>query len=361
MKVSKIALAATLAISVAYAQDASQANNAAKDAKPSATRKLKKKTKKAAPAAKAKAQKTEALSAAPDQIKTSAASELSAPVNNVSESAAAPGLYKTLQDHVELSYWGEYRGAPLTDIGNKYQPNADGTIGDASAPEGAQSMENFVTVGYKPDKDTLFGVQIHSFYNAAPVSDANKDAVGSGLQMLDPILTVSRANLFNGTQFKVKGYLNSELPLTTGDYLRAQNRQMLMTLQPTANITYDFKNSRWSVGTYTFLRGYIPGPNTVAGPNSREYRFYIAPYANYQATSTLAATLWVDLVDFRHHSGSTFFSASGSVNEYVDIEPGFNWDVIPGKVAINPVVNIYPVKPTLSASSIMAVLTARPW
>lgn len=309
--------------------------------------------------ANAAAPATPAATPAADKITTSAAATVGSPQDgNVSQTAQSNDLLQTLHDKVEFSYFGVYRGGQVGDPGNAYQPDINGNAGPAA---GAQSLENYVTSGYKPAKDWMVGITSHFFYNGSAAPDVNGtgEQLGSGIQMMNPQFVITKANLIDKGQFKVKGYLYVEIPVTHYDYIGQTGHDQLTSVAPTANITYDFKDSRFSVGTYTYIRGYVQGADS--GQDLRTYRFVAAPYGNYQITPTVAATMWVDLIDVRRTGGSPFFSPYGMVSEEGDIEPGINWDVLPGKLSVNPVLNIYTGNPTLASTSIQAVIIGHAW
>jgi hypothetical protein len=46
-------------------------------------------------------------------------------------------------------------------------------------------------------------------------------------------------------------------------------------------------------------------------------------------------------------------------NPGTDIEPGVNWDVIPGQLSFNPMLNIYPGHATLASTSIQMVIVGK--
>jgi hypothetical protein len=297
---------------------------------------------------------------ASDKITTSAAATVgSGPeANNLSQTALGDNLMQTLHDKVEFAYFGVYRGGAVGDPGNSYQPDINGNAGPDA---GAQSLENYVTLGYKPAKDWMVGIVSHFFYNGAAAPDQNGtgEQLNAGFQVMNPQFVISKAKLIDRGELKVKGYLYAEIPVTHYDYIGQTGHDMATSIAPTANITYDFRDSRFSVGTYTYIRGYVPGSSSP--DDLRTYRFVAAPYGNYQITPTVAATMWVDLIDIRRHGGSPFFSAYGMVSEEGDIEPGINWDVVPGKLSVNPILNIYTGNPTLASTSFQAVIIGHAW
>ena len=98
-----------------------------------------------------------------------------------------------------LTYFGTYRGASVSHPGNSYQPALDGSL-DTTNP---QSIENLLTIGYNAKNNWLIGAAAH--FNFFPVG--NDGISGPDLQMLDPLLVISKTNLIQNGGFKLKGML----------------------------------------------------------------------------------------------------------------------------------------------------------
>lgn len=296
-----------------------------------------------------------------DKITTSASATVGSPSDggNVSQTVQNNDVMQKLHDNVAFDYFGIYRGSNVGNPGGAYQPGYDSPAG--GDVNGAQSLESYVTAGWRPAKDWMVGIMSHFMYNSATAPDqfGAGGTPQAGFQLLDPSFVVTKANLVDKGQFKIKGYLYVEVPVTHFDYITLPGHNMATSVAPTANITYDFKNSRFSVGTYTYIRGYVAGSDSP--DDLRTYRFVAAPYGSYQITPTVAASLWVDLIDLRRTGGSPFFSAYGLQNEEGDIEPGISWDVLPGKLTVNPILNIFTGNPTLATTSIQAVIIGHAW
>lgn len=253
-------------------------------------------------------------------------------------------LYDKVSEKVALTYFGIYRGASVSDPSNSLQPGVDGT----PDPKSPQSIESYVTTGYKIDKDWMAGVATHFYY--FPVG--SPAGSGQGVQMLDPSLVVSRANLIDSGGLKLKGLVYAALPLTSSDYLRPRN--YLTSISPTIIASYDVPRSKLSLGLYSFLTAYIPSSST--NDDARTYKLCASPYASYGLSKSVSATLWVDLVQVTRNGGTGL--VSGMDNAPMDIEPGINWDVTK-YLSINPILNFYPSNPTLAATSIQAVIVSK--
>jgi hypothetical protein len=172
------------------------------------------------------------------------------------------------------------------------------------------------------------------------------------MQWLDPALMISRANMVNNNGFKIKGQLFATLPMSRYDTLKKNGT--ISGVSPTAIMTYDVPKSKLSVGLYSYLTAYIPGSDTTE--NYRTLKLVMAPNANYQITKSFAATMWIDAIQVTRKRHTGIFS--GMNNPEMDIEPGVNWDVTPF-LSLNPFLNIYPGKMTMSATSLQMVLAGK--
>jgi len=263
---------------------------------------------------------------------------------NVSTVAAEPSLYDKLSERAALSYFGVYRGGALSDLGSAVNPTATGSP-DLTSPQGVESL---ITTGYKINKNLMLGAITHFTYYPF----LNPIGSDTRFQMLDPILMLSQSDIINRNGFKLSARLHVFLPLSKDDILLQQH--LATAISPTLIINYDVPHSSLSLGIYGYVRGYIPNGDANADANS--YKLYAAPNASYQISRTLAATLWVDLVQAVRTQNTGFIS--GMQNGPVDIEPGINWDITKN-ISINPVINIYPGNPTLAATSLQAFIVAK--
>ena len=270
-------------------------------------------------------------------------------VDSVSTSSAGSVLDK-VSEKAALSYFGVYRGASLSDPGNSLQPAVDGAL-DPTSP---QSVENLVTAGYRINKDAMVGVITHFYYfpTVFPATSGQPVKSGQDLQMWDPILTLSKANIFASGGFKAKGTLNVQLPMSSADVLVRNN--LATSISPSLSATYDVPGSHLSVGMFGYVKAYIPTES--ASDTVRTYVVYLAPNFNYQLSQKVAATLWVDLIQATRKKGTGFLS--GLSNPDADLEPGVSWDITKN-ITLNPILNIYPSHLTLASTSFQALLIAK--
>lgn len=270
-----------------------------------------------------------------------------APPANASETVTAPSLWNQIQDKAALTYFGIYRGASVNNPGAAYQPTTTGALD----PTNPQDLESYVTTGYKINPDLMVGVTTHFFYT--PLSMGISTANSDNLEMLDPSLVISKANLIDWNGIKVKGLFYVELPVSKFDIL--QQHGQATSLSPTVVVSYDVPHTKLSLGYYGYITGYLGGTDQDTG-SYRSYKIYGAPNASYQLTDTLSATMWVDLLQITRNSGTGF--VSGMSNYTMDIEPGINWEFIKN-FNFNPIVNIYPGNASLAATSFQAVIIGK--
>jgi hypothetical protein len=255
--------------------------------------------------------------------------------------------YEEIQEKVSLVYFGVYRGASLEDVGNAHQPTPDGTL-DPNSP---QSVENLITGGYKLTPDLMIGAALH--FNYFPSLNPS-GKYGQDLQMLDPMLVISKANMIATSNFHLTGKVFFQFPFSSADILLMGNRNLAAAIIPTVVANYEVPGTKLTLGTYAYIRAYVPSAGSPE--DAPTYKIYVAPYLSYQMTQTVAATLWVDLVQAQRKANTPFI---GGIDNYaVDIEPGISWDITKF-LTFNPILNIYPSKLTLAATSIQAIIVAK--
>jgi hypothetical protein len=263
---------------------------------------------------------------------------------NTSTATTEKPLLERLSEIGTLSLYSVYSGSPLSNLSSSYQPSSDGTL-DVTSP---QVFDTTLTTGYRLSKNSFAGVVNHFKYY--PVG--NPVGNGQTVHLMDPILYVSRSKLVDYKGVVVDGRLTAQLPLSSKDGLQANH--LASAVSAVFNTHYDVPTTKLTMGLFGYLRGYIA---TAQSPlDAPTYKIYLAPYANYQLTKKIAATLWIDLLSATRRAGSGFFS--GLTAGEVDIEPGLNFDIT-DNISINPVLNLFPGHLTLASTSVMAFLTAK--
>jgi len=256
--------------------------------------------------------------------------------------AQGSSVLDAISKKVALSYFGVFRGPGLGKLDSTFQP----TVYGATDRTNTQSLESYITTGYKINSDVTAGVITHFFYSPF----TNVAGTNSELQMWDPLLVIGKKNLVNQGGLNISGKLTAQLPATTEDILRSQH--MATGLSPTFNISYDIPNSKWNVSLYTYVTAYIP--TTTAVPGFTSYKIYAAPNCTYQFSEKVGFTVWVDALQLTRNQGTGFIS--GMKNYTPDVEPGIAWEFVKG-FTFNPMINIYPWHASLASSSIQAVIT----
>jgi|GEM_PF-875680 hypothetical protein len=263
---------------------------------------------------------------------------------NTSTATTQKPLLERLSEVGTLSLYSVYAGSPINNLGSSYQPSSDGTL-DTSSPH---VFDTTVTTGYRLSKYSFAGVVNHFKY--FPIG--NPVGAGDRITFMDPVLYVSRSKLIEYQGLVVDGRLTSQLPLSSNDGLQANG--LATALSAVLNAHIDVPTTKLTMGLFGYLRGYIATSTSPA--NAPTYKVYLAPYANYQLTKRVAATLWIDLLSATRKAGTGLIS--GLKAGTVDIEPGLNFDIT-DNISINPVLNLYPGNLTLASTSIMAFLTAK--
>jgi hypothetical protein len=261
----------------------------------------------------------------------------------ISATMEGRSLYDQIAEKAAINYYGSFRGPQLRDLGNAAQPDTQGTPNT----DNPISLESKLTTGYKLNKDTVVGVLTHFFYYPVgyPIG------TGQNIQMYDPGFIFRKSNLIQKNGFNVSTRVVANLPLFAADMLVSQN--LATSITPALITTYEIPRIPITLGIFSYLRGYIPTPHSIPGHST--YEIYIAPNASYQFSKSVAATLWVDLIQVSRKEGTPFFT--GMDNAMMDVEPGIMWDITKN-ISINPILNIYPSNMSLAATSIQANLIA---
>ena len=263
---------------------------------------------------------------------------------NTSTATTQKPLLERLSEIGTLSLYSVYAGSPINNLGSSYQPSPDGSL-DTSSPH---VFDTTVTTGYRLSKYSFAGVVNHFKY--FPIG--NPVGVGERITFMDPILYVSRSKLFEYQGLVIDGRVTAQLPMSANDGLQAN--RLATALSAVFNAHLDVPSTKLTVGLFGYLRGFVATSSSPS--NAPTYRVYLAPYANYQLTKRVAATLWIDLLNATRRAGTGLIS--GLQAGTVDIEPGLNFDIT-DKISINPVLNLYPGHLTLASTSIMAFLSAK--
>jgi len=251
--------------------------------------------------------------------------------------------------HAVLNYWGYWTGGALTsDFMNEATPGDQTGVLDPTDP---QHLENLITVGWKPNPDTTVGAIAH--FMVYPVGETAGQNLGFQAQMRDPGLVLSQAKLINSDGVTLTGKVFSYLGVFSPGYHDLQAIGDMVSIVPTAVLSWDIPKTRFNVGVYGQIAGYIPRPNSV---DPRRYKIYIAPNGSYQITKSVQATMWVDLIQATHKDSQGAFT--GMSEPDMDVEPGIGWD-LNSHITLNPCINIYPGHMTMASTSFQMVIIGK--
>jgi len=239
---------------------------------------------------------------------------------------------KTFKDKLGISYYGVYSG-PSLGFQNDYNPTYDGKEGDV------QNLDSLITASYKITSKFQAGVAFPVLY--IPYGD-------SETILNNVFVRVSRSELIKSARFKMS--LASRFYLPTNQDSRDAGFKTGIRVEQ--NSTYDLKRLPITLGLYTYERQYYYDSKA---PSRSILTLYAAPYVNYQFTSKVGATLWVDLIQLKQPQGK---SVSKMENAPVGVQPGVNWDVN-DKVSLNPYINLYPGYLSADSSSLGLIISAK--
>jgi hypothetical protein len=242
-----------------------------------------------------------------------AAAEAAAPAASVATSAdvAAPRLL----DKIVLRFDAIFHGPGLSSDDNQVNPGNYG-IGDGDRV----FFENVATAGYRlsPNYTLTANVPFDWKY-----SGSFKETV-----LNDAYLRLKANKILARGEFTLDADLRAYVP--TNEANRAKKE--VGSLRSTQYFTWQPAGSRFSAGTYSYIRGYAWGTD-VAG--NRSLRAYLGPHVNYQILPNLSAELLYEMVGFTKTGGSAF----DWYNEGTDLEPSLAWDVTPN-ITIIPYLDI---------------------
>ena len=239
----------------------------------------------------------------------------------------------SLKERLSLNYWGAYYGPSLGGASD-YTPAYDGSPGDV------QYLDGVITAGYRPTKTTLIGIGIPQIYT--PFRE-NK-----GIDTGNLFARLSDSDFIHRGRFKV-GLGGRIYAPTNSDSRKAG---FVTGVRFEQNMTYDVRGAPLTLGLFAYERPYFYNGSATKG---NPLTLYAAPYANYQLSQRVAATLWIDLIQLKQAKGQSLADMN---NAPVDIQPGINWDVN-DNLSLNPYLNLYPGNLTVDSSSVGLIVSAK--
>ncbi len=258
-----------------------------------------------------------------------------------------------LKEKIALSYWGQFKGPAVNNM-SSVSPTVDGE----QNPDHRFLIDSTVSGRYKLSPNLVLGPDFRFKIKASREQDA---------ALSDPWFTVQANKVVNRSGLNLDVNLRTYAPLTDA----SQQNNMVTAFRTNQILSYEVPGTRLTVGTYSYLRydffssanahnmDNTLSPEGTLSARPDELFIYVAPNATYQLSSKVQATLWWDFVQAhkKYGAGGLISNDSAESNDQ-DIQPGINWDITPN-VSFNPYLNIYPSNPTLSATSIQAILSAK--
>jgi hypothetical protein len=245
--------------------------------------------------------------------------------STTSVQTAAPSLTEKLI----VNYWGNWRG-PSVGTPNSYTPLPTGEVPSQDANDGVLWAENVANLGYK------FNATQNLTYAFAWQTAL---AQGEGSALLNHYVGLRDKKMFQ------TGPVNHDMQLRiyvpTSDAAQAQG--MITAPAIVDNATMDIGNV--TIGLWNRVRYQF-------SDTGREWMLEVAPNANWQFSKTVAATLWIDFIQYQKVRGKT------PSNAFVDVQPGINWDITPA-ISVNPYLNFYPNSLTADTTSVNLIISAR--
>lgn len=250
-------------------------------------------------------------------------------------STSVQDVRHSLLDRLTFTYWANYNGPSVGDF-SSFQNNADGTSAKGNLGM-AQNFDVFLIGGYKLTPDVSLGPIVEFHY---------RPVLGSDVTLNDAGVRLVNSHFIKIGSFNDSGDIRVLGPAQTSH----RDINMVGAIESVHNMTYEVPHTKMTLGLYTFLEAWA---YTSYMDGQQSMRYYAAPNMAYALSSNVQFTVWNDLFSLRHFRGS-----SGFANDPIDVEPGINWDVTP-YLSVNPYLNIYSGKPTLSASYIGCILTGK--
>lgn len=271
------------------------------------------------------------------------ASAASKPASSVSTTTttiekAAPS--KSTQPF-SASYAGVFSG-PSLGHPSSYQPDDQGNV--RIDPSNRIVLRNSLNLGYKVTPNVVLG-SIFNF-NYYPVPMFSKGS----FELADPALKVSNGNFIKAGHFTMAVDLRASLPVTQ----RTRDRNLLTSLRFWQTSTYQIPNSHWSLGAYSFVKGYAYGQN--AKKDVAVLDAYLAPFLHYEFNQTASLSLTYEM-DATHYAGQSL--TQWVAKDPTDLTLGLALNLTPS-ITFNPWIEIFPGgKVNLDATQFGALISAR--
>jgi hypothetical protein len=279
-----------------------------------------------------------------------------ADTSTTSVAAAAPSVL----DKFVLSYWAAYSG-PSVGAPSAFtnDSNSHGTVGGPAGGAGAevQFLDSTVTLGYKITDKLILAGNYRFILRPSDLggpTDGTSGASSFAYRNKDPWINLIAPKLVHTNGLNIWADIRFYVPAISSAIEYG-------ALRMTQISTYDVPKTRISLGLYTFERANLLTDSGASG-NLENLDFDVSPFASYQMTSTLAATVWSDVVQATYAnlgSGTGLGSLpTGWDNQSVDLSVGVGWDVTP-KINLNPQFTFFPGYASLNYTTIGMIISAK--
>jgi hypothetical protein len=233
--------------------------------------------------------------------------------DNVTSAATQLPSSGSLLDNFYLNYFATFHGSALGNLRNSESISRTGT---PSTTQG-QYLDSEVTTAYMITKN--FGIGPDIPFQIYGVKGEGVTLGDVGAKIVD-FHTVD----YNGLKINTNFYVQAP----TSTY--SQSRNLRYGLKSTPSVRYDFKASRFAIGSWNEIKDYVGVTSGAA------FKLYALPYVSYQMTPTLSAVVGYEMET--HHNVGDIGTSFSSYE--TDLQPGVSWMITP-KVIFNPYVQIF--------------------
>lgn len=219
-----------------------------------------------------------------------------------------------LVDHLSVSYFGNFHGGTLNDLGSPYTVDHAGKISKTSAV----NFDSELNAAYMFDSSVGVGPVVPFFF--MPV-------MGQGVSLGDVGVKAFNKKAYSSENLNVYANIIFQLPTSDG----SKARDMDFAIKTTPNVRYSFAGTRWTTGAWTEAKAYL------GVSSGKTFKLFGAPYVNYQILPTLSANLLYEM-EAQHVKNDS--SALNFTNVQTDLCPGVIWNITP-HVLVNPYVQLF--------------------
>lgn|GEM_PF-3270690 len=239
------------------------------------------------------------------------------------------------------SYAGVFSGPSLGNPSG-YQPDDQGNV--RIDPSNRIVLRNSFNLGYKITPNVVVGSILNFNYYPLPMFSKGS------FELADPALKVSNGNFIKTGHFTMAVDLRASIPVTQ----RTRDRNLLTSVRFWQTSTYQIPNSHWSLGAYSFVKGYAYGQN--AKKDVAILDAYLAPFLNYEFNQTASLSLTYEM-DATHYAGQSL--TQWAAKDPTDLTLGLALNLTPS-ITFNPWIEIFPGgKVNLNATQFGALVSAR--